>query len=275
MDISYEGSFNEIENKHILSHWQDDIELIRVIDGKIKCLINGRIYVIRKGDICAVNQKQIHRIYNGDESETRFQTVVIDPKILTADREVYDKYIEPLLNNDEFSHIIAQQGKTFTNQIAQLMDRIVDLENRKPLAYELEKIAFMHMIFFELYTAYMSRKKSVIGYDSDMLVYRKMADYIYSNYGDKLSLQDIADAGNVSRNKCCSIFKKFTQCSPINFLNNYRLEVSLKMLQSDDDIGSISYACGFGQQSYYNRLFLSNYGCTPKKYRRQLWQGSI
>lgn len=273
MNISYEGSFDEIENKNILSHWQDNIELIRVMAGKVNCLINGRVYVLRAGDICAVNQKQVHRIYNGDIKETEFQTVIIDPKVLTADREICDKYIEPLLNNDEFSHIIGQQGRTFTKHIVQLMDRIVDLENRKPLAYELEKIAFIHMIFFELYTAYMSRKKSVIGYDSDMLIYRKMADYIYENYVDKISLKDIADSGNVSRNKCCSIFKKFTQYSPINFLNNYRLEESLKMLQSDEDIGSIAYNCGFGQQSYYNRLFLRHYGCTPKEYRRRVQKG--
>ena len=51
-----------------------------------------------------------------------------------------------------------------------------------------------------------------------------MADFIYKNYHEKNSLEDIAE---------------------------------------------ISAYCGFGQQSYYNRLFLREYGMTPKAFREK------
>ena len=37
---------------------------------------------------------------------------------------------------------------------------------------------------------------------------------------------------------------------------------------TNESISSIAFACGFGQQSYYNRLFLREYGMTPKEYRK-------
>lgn len=65
------------------------------------------------------------------------------------------------------------------------------------------------------------------------------------------------------------LFKKYTQNSPIEFLNLYRLEVSTSFLKNTtDNISTISLNCGFGQQSYYNRLFIREYGITPKEYRK-------
>ena len=57
-----------------------------------------------------------------------------------------------------------------------------------------------------------------------------MMSYIYQNYRKKLSLQDIAGAGNISRNKCCSLFKQFVNQTPLEFLNSYRLESSIPLL---------------------------------------------
>ena len=37
-----------------------------------------------------------------------------------------------------------------------------------------------------------------------------------------------------------------------------------------ESITSISISCGFGQPSYYNRLFLKEYKMTPKEYREMV-----
>ena len=80
--------------------------------------------------------------------------------------------------------------------------------------------------------------------------------------------EDIANIGHVSISKCSKMFKKYVQMSPIDFLNNYRLEVSSKQLkETTKSISEIAQDCGFSQQSYFNRLFLRAYHCTPRQYR--------
>ena len=102
----------------------------------------------------------------------------------------------------------------------------------------------------------------------DILIYRRINDFITRNYTRKLTLDEIAASGNISRSKCCALFQEYAGHTPINFLNLYRLKASTELLRNTtDSIASIALACGFIQQSYYNRLFLREYGMTPKEYR--------
>lgn len=266
-------SFKKGKNIPILTHYHDSIELIHILDGSLKCLIQGKEYTIGKGSLCIINQKQLHRIYNDKENDCSFQSLIIEPSIFTSDKDIYEKYIETILMDEKFSHIISSSKNSFIKDIVSLMDAIEDLERVKLDAYELSIIAFIHMIFQKLYVLYGNTKGDIYeSINTDALLYRKMSDFIYKNYDQKLSLDDIAMAGNISRSKCCIIFKKYAQNSPVDFLNLYRLEVSTSLLKNtNESISSIAIDCGFGQQSYYNRLFLREYSMTPKEYRKTEW----
>ena len=87
--------------------------------------------------------------------------------------------------------------------------------------------------------------------EPDLLVQRDMVSYIYSHYSESINLDEIAAAGKVCRNKCCQIFRRYLNQSPIDFLNHYRLEVSCHLLNNTKlSIAEICTACGFNHQSY-------------------------
>lgn len=266
-------TFLNIKNQHVLTHWQDGLEILRVIDGTMQCLINGKEYTIRKDDICIINQNQLHRIYCDKTNDTtRFQCLKIEMRNLNDDEEVVKKYIEPILNDVSFSHIISSTNQPFAKEIANLMDVIEEVERLQTDGYELLVISYLHMIFQKIYIHYTTPniKKSLF-IDTEILLYQKLADYIYKNYDQKITLKDITTYGNISKNKCCALFAKYTQHTPIDFLNLYRLEVSTEMLKmTNARISDISFACGIGQPSYYNRLFLKKYGMTPLEYRKSM-----
>ena len=92
---------------------------------------------------------------------------------------------------------------------------------------------------------------------------------------EKLSLDEIAASGNVSRSKCCRIFKHYLQQSPIDFLNAYRLKISCSLLTATDkSVTEIALACGFNNLSYFSKYFCQHYGCTPRAYRNRKYQVS-
>ena len=106
--------------------------------------------------------------------------------------------------------------------------------------------------------------------EPDLLVQREMVSYIYSHYSESINLDEIAAAGKVCRNKCCQIFRRYLSQSPIDFLNHYRLEVSCHLLSNTKmSIAEICTACGFHHQSYYSKIFLRTYSCSPRDFRKR------
>lgn len=90
------------------------------------------------------------------------------------------------------------------------------------------------------------------------------------------TLADISAAGKVSRSKCCSLFKIYMGSSPIDFVNDYRLEVSRSLLQyTDTSVADIAFNCGFTSQSYFTKLFSRTFHMTPTEFRNSTKKISI
>lgn len=259
-------AFDGEKHRHDLTHWHDKIELIRIMEGNAHCVINGENGLMEAGDICIINRQQLHMIYCEKNSCT-IQRLLIDPIVFVSNKIIYDKYLVPTLTDPTLTHI--KVGRRESADIAKLMDRMSELYRVASIGYELELVAMVYLLFQRLYMLYLAEVgKRTAAATMDLVLFRRMADYIYHNYHQKVDLEDIAAAGNVSKSKCGSVFKEYAGHTPFDFLNLYRLQISTDLLQSTDkSIAEIACSCGFGQQSYYNRLFLREYGVTPKEYR--------
>ena len=135
---------------------------------------------------------------------------------------------------------------------------------------EIKEAALIYRILRCLYMAYEYGRQTIPStYDTNIQIQRNMTSYIHEHYGSKIGLEDIADNGQVSKSTCIRLFHKYTGKSPIDFLNSYRLQMSAeKLVTTSEQITEIAYACGFGQPSYFNRLFLKEYNMTPNQYRK-------
>ena len=104
--------------------------------------------------------------------------------------------------------------------------------------------------------------------NDDVIALTAMIGYVQKNYSNKILLKDISTAGNCCKTKCTELFKKYLTTSPMLYLNQYRLEKSIFLLQNTEmSITEIAYACGFSNTSYYCELFHKNYGTTPGQFR--------
>ena len=56
----------------------------------------------------------------------------------------------------------------------------------------------------------------------------------------------------------------------LDFLNTYRLEMSLRLLkETERPISDVSLSCGFTSQSYFTKLFTERYHMTPSGCRKK------
>lgn len=253
-----------------LTHWHKDIELIHVSKGAMYCQTNEETFLLNKGDVCFINQGQVHGLACAGESNCEHEALIINLGIFSHDTDLYKTYIQPLIEDHHFSHIRFDKSEGYSKQIATLMSEIETLRIEKAPAYELEIVAKMYQIFKYLYQAHTQLDEKPPRMSMNVHILQEMMNYIYEYYDEDISLQDIADAGKVSLSTCNRIFNELTKQTPISFLTKYRLEKGAELLRnSTDSIGEISFNIGFGQQSYFNRLFLKEYGLTPLKYRKQ------
>ena len=256
-----------------LAHWHNSFELIEVVEGKFYCNVDGSEFLINKGNICIINRGRLHHIYTEDSNASicRKKTIIFNPDYFIKDQNIYEKYILPLLEKDAFAHIQFNIKKGIGLDINTLMKEIEALEDEKPIGYELEEYSLIYKVIRYLYLAYQSSKQSIhTTYDANVQIQRNMTSFIHEHFNSKIGLEDIAEAGQVSKSTCIRLFHKYTGKSPIDFLNSYRLQMSAeKLVATSEQITEIAYACGFGQPSYFNRLFLKEYNMTPNQYRKQ------
>jgi AraC-like DNA-binding protein len=96
----------------------------------------------------------------------------------------------------------------------------------------------------------------------------KVMSYILSESLHNISLQEVADIANLSKEAFCRFFKKRTGKTFTEFLTQIRIHQACQLLQDSDlSISQIAFQCGFQNLSYFNRAFKKFLGETPKEFR--------
>lgn len=90
---------------------------------------------------------------------------------------------------------------------------------------------------------------------------------IEEKYNKHVSLCEIADKINISRSYLTTYFKEKSGTTLIDYLNRYRIEMSIPYFSSDMKVKDIPAKVGINNMSTYIRLFRKYKNCTPKEYR--------
>ena len=99
----------------------------------------------------------------------------------------------------------------------------------------------------------------------------KVINYIYEHYTEPLKVDKLAALVHMSTNHLHRFFKKRTEHTINQFINQLRIGKACKLLiDSDTQISAISDQCGFNNISNFNRRFRMIKGSTPKEYRNML-----
>jgi len=96
----------------------------------------------------------------------------------------------------------------------------------------------------------------------------KAMNYIKANYAGKITLDDIAKHVFLSRSYLSTVFKDDTGMSVTDYIKHIRIEKSkLFLLDNRIKLADIAALCGFEDQSYFTKVFRSEVGISPKKFR--------
>lgn len=94
-------------------------------------------------------------------------------------------------------------------------------------------------------------------------------DYIENNYFKNIKISDIADYIGINRSYLTTCFKKSTNMSPRQYLNEYRInKAKLLLTNTQRPIHEIAAEVGYEDSLAFSKVFKGHAGMSPKAYRK-------
>lgn len=121
-------------DRRVFAHWHEDIELIRIVKGCMYYRVNGKRVLLQENDCILVNGKQMHYGYSATQEDCNFTCVLFHPSLLTGNQMLYEKYISPVLANEQLEYLHFQAENPFHSQLTEAIDHIIALKtDNQPL----------------------------------------------------------------------------------------------------------------------------------------------
>lgn len=251
---------------HVTEHWHEDLEFLYVIDGELNYNVNGKSIMLRTGEGICVNSKRIHSNHSVPGKACAFYCSIIHPSLLCNSKYIEQTYLAPLLGSNSFDYLLLSRND-WTHVIIDELERL--FESSDPKTIELDILEASFRIWKNIYKHVEILPITVETNSLKISTFKSMILFIQNHYMEKISLEEIAAAGNVGKTLCAKLFKKYVSMTPVEYLIYYRIQKSIELLaKADLSITEISYTTGFSSASHYTKTFREMMGCTPLKFRK-------
>ncbi len=252
-------------------HFHDALEIVLVLEGKIS-LRNGYYnYVLEEGDIFVLNSREIHSLTQLSQGKNMVMMFQINV-------DYFSSYYKGLRNS--FFVTDSDHGDDESLEILQgMLGKIMVDFLRKGYRYEQKILENTHNIigilrsefqYFLMDDGKFVNEKQKKG--NKILAGRlsRITDYMYENYGRKLTLNEIAEQEHLSIYYLSHVIKESTGLSFQDLLSFIRVEESEKLiLGTKKKVGAIATETGFSAVRYYVKHFKRWYGIHPLEYRKK------
>ena len=93
--------------------------------------------------------------------------------------------------------------------------------------------------------------------------------YIHANYNETADVNAVAASVHLSTPAFCRYFKKQTNMTFTEFVNQYKITQAKTLLLQDKTISEVCYESGFESLSYFNKLFKKIAGENPSVFKKR------
>lgn len=258
---------NENIKSHVW-HYHPEVELIFVCKGSGKRQIGSNISYFSDGDLVLIGSNLPHCGLTNENTNNDYEMVIqFKPDFLG----------ENIWETPEMQRISAlleksKAGIVFEENIKKTVGKkIADMHEMSSLN---KLLAFLE-ILDELATTLEYRILNAGKYylqtqveDNERI--NHIFNYVKDHFKEQISLEEIADLANMKVPSFCRYFKKITNKTFTQFVNEYRITHSLKLLAEQPlSITEVCFESGFNNFSYFNKTFKEYIKKSPSQYRKE------
>lgn len=225
-------------------HWHEYMELLYYLsDGRVFC--NGKSFNVSKGELAVANPSELHNTIEGE-----YYCLRIAPSFFS---DVAVSEIN-LLNHIHTDGIVAESFENIYREYT---------EKKNGYLMEIKSLVY-HMVRYLLTSYAASEQPSRVSVDTVI----DSLGFISDNYAHKISTSDICNHLNISENYFAHIFRRAVGYTPVEYINNYRIEKAAELLLATGmSITDIAQSVGIEDSNYFSRVFKRRFGVSPREYR--------
>lgn len=240
------------KNTGFLSHLHYNVELLLMRKGSAEITIDGQTLIINENELAVIAPNKIHKSISVSES-CEYYCLIIDHSVY-KDWFKSKEHTFPLKCNSE--NVINAYKSVFS------------LLDEKPSYYKQEVKAQIILMLSNLFrlSDEQNATESASSDSRRIDMTRNAIIYMYENFTEDISVDDIANAVGFSKYYFCRSFKEITGQTPLWHLNYIRLRSAKALLKSGkENITETALKCGFNDASYFCKLYKKYFGKSPKQ----------
>ena len=260
---------NQPNNNKLKWHYHPELELVYINSGVGKRQVGTHLSNYNDGDLVLIGPYLPHTGFTKGFDEGQKEVVIQFNQGIFND--AFQNFEELKIINQLLE--LSKKGIVFNGSIKD--DIGIRMEG---LQYESQVDSFLTFIKI-LYDLATHKEKQILNAEGYAFISSPMENkrlkvifnYIRDNFMEQIALDDIADKVYMTPQSFCRFFKKSTNKTFTAFLNEYRVNHATKLLvETEDDIKSICFECGFNNLSNFFRNFKRITNLTPNAYRDQI-----
>ena len=250
-------------------HVHPEYEIVYISTGKGKRQVGNSISHYENGDLIFLGPNLPHYGFANDSEEPHTEIVVQ----MKADFLGEDFFNKPEMANIQHLFELSKSGLYYygviKEKIGQRLEKMLDMDNFQRL---LELLDILNELAkskeYELLHAN-SIQLEVNAQEQERI--ESIYQYVQDNYQESITLETIASVANMTVPSFCRYFKKQTNLTFTQFVNEFRIKQACHLLRKPElTILAVSQESGFNNLSHFNKLFKEITGLTPSDYREDL-----
>lgn len=250
--------------------WHPEVELFYMAEGRMEYRTARGIYVFEKGDAGFVNSQLLHHTSCREEDSCKQKAFIFMPHFIGGipGSAIEKKYILPITEEKRIDILKFPAGSQMATTVVEMMKETETVFAKRDFAYEIRTRDKLTDLWLLLLDAVRIAPKKPEIHCADEQRIKKMLTLIKENYGGKIELKDIAEAGEIGERECSRCFNRQLGQAPYEYLLDYRIEMACEMLGAfKDSLKDVAKACGFGSYGNFLKVFKEKTGLTPGEFR--------
>ncbi len=266
------GEMDEYIGGHVPWHWHEEVEFCYVLKGEVEYYMPNEVIALSEGDAMFVNSNVLHMI----RSKEGCIGAIIIPQIINKllligyHRSAFDnKYYRPIVTSENLPYYVMRHNDSYDEKMINIICSCYKCAENEEFGYEMNVRSDISKLWLMLYKRVEDQivKQEHIQNKAGKRL-KAMLTFINKHYTEKISLENIADAGCIGVRECIRSFKKNMNTTPFQYLQQLRIESAANMLlHSEASITEVALKNGFATSSHFSQLFKEYMQCTPKMYR--------
>lgn len=245
-------------------HWHMEHELILVLHGSLQLSINGYPHTLHEGDCILIADGSIH---GGTPHDCIYECVVFDlERFLPVASKCGQRLAELRTGGVRLEGFFPANSTAAT-----FVSKLFESMETETSGYEFTTTGLLWLLLGEIFAhrLYHNSSNETLRQARRTEAVKKVLRRIRTDYAEPISLDSLAKEADLDPKYLCRIFRQITGRTPIDYLNYYRVECAAELLcLCEDSITDIALRCGFGDVSYFSRVFRRLKNEAPGEYRR-------